>query len=183
VGILLLTAKLFYFFLPAGVANMAPVIFKNHLQWLAKPVDAGRKIAGEEIFGSHKTWRGLFVATLVGGFFFTLQKLLIHTFPQLTSWSPFDLRLAPWWFGFAFAAGAIVGDLVKSFFKRRFRVQPGATWFPFDQIDFLLGAALVASFVYELTAMMWVIIFFVGSTLHILVNHLAFWLKIKETPW
>ena len=162
---------------------MAPVIFKNHLIFLAKPVDGGKKIAGEEIFGSHKTWRGLITATIVGGLFFSLEKLLIHTFPQLASWSPFDLSIVPWWFGFAFAAGAITGDLVKSFFKRRFRIPPGATWYPFDQIDFLLGAALVASFYYTLTPIMWLLIIFIGSTLHIVVNHIAYWLKIKDSPW
>ena len=34
----------------------------------------------------------------------------------------------------------ILGDLVKSFWKRRVRVAPGRSWFPFDQIDYAVGA-------------------------------------------
>lgn len=162
---------------------MAPVIFKNNLLWLAKPVDFGKKFVGKEIFGAHKTWRGLLVATFAGGVFFIFERQIILTFPRTEFWSPFDLRIVPWWFGFLFAAGAILGDLVKSFFKRRFDIPPGATWYPFDQIDFLLGAALVASFYYTFTPLMWLIIFFIGSALHIIVNHIGFWLKIKNSPW
>ncbi len=182
-GIVILVGKLFYFFLPAGVANMAPVIFQNQFKFLAKPVDGGKTLGGQEIFGSHKTWRGLIVATVVGGLFFNLEKFLSGAIPQIASWSPFDLTVVQWWFGFAFAAGAILGDLIKSFFKRRFRLPPGAVWYPFDQIDFLLGAALVASFYYAFTPVMWILIIFIGSALHILVNHIAYWLKIKNTPW
>jgi CDP-2,3-bis-(O-geranylgeranyl)-sn-glycerol synthase len=38
--------------------------------------------------------------------------------------------------------GTAVGDAVKSFFKRRVGIAPGASWPVFDQIDFLLGAYL-----------------------------------------
>lgn len=162
---------------------MAPVIFQHHLKWLAVPVDGGKKFAGKEIFGTHKTWRGLIVATFAGGIFFILERQIILTFPGTELWSPFDLRTVPWWFGFSFAAGAILGDLVKSFFKRRFAIPPGSSWYPFDQVDFLLGAALVASFYFTFTPLMWLIIFFIGSALHIVFNHLGYWLKIKDSPW
>jgi len=162
---------------------MSPVIFKNYFTVLAKPVDGGKLFAGKEIFGDHKTWRGLIVATVVGGVIFLVQRQLILAFPSMVAWSPFDLRLAPWWFGFIFAAGAIGGDLVKSFFKRRFAIPAGSSWYPFDQIDFLLGGAFVASFYYTITPLMWLIILFFGSIAHIVVNHIGFWLRIKDSPW
>lgn len=162
---------------------MAPVIFKDYFTFLAVPIDGGHKIAGKEIFGNHKTWRGLIVATLAGGVFFNIERFFAFIAPQSDLWSPFDLRIVPWWFGFAFAFGAIAGDLIKSFFKRRFNINPGSSWYPFDQIDFLLGAALVASFYFTFTPLMWVIIFFIGSALHIIFNHIGYWLGIKDSPW
>lgn len=181
--IVILVAKLFYFFLPAGLANMSPVLFKNRLKFLAKPVDLNVQLGGNPIFGSHKTWRGLIVAIMMGGFLYLLWLSIAYWYPESVAWSPFDITTLPWWFGFAFSAGAIGGDLVKSFFKRRVAIQPGKTWFPFDQIDFLIGAAFVASFFVHFTFLMWVIIISVGIVMHIFVNHIAFWLKVKDSPW
>lgn len=182
-SVLVLIAQLFYFFLPAGVANMSPVFIKNHWQWLAKPVDGGITFGEQPLFGAHKTWRGLVSATIFGGLFWLLEYWLAHTATATVNWTPFDLRKFPWWFGFVFAAGAILGDLVKSFFKRRIRVAPGKTWFPFDQLDFLVGAAVAALFIVDFTSLMWLAIVLVGPGFHILVNHLGFWLKIKSNPW
>lgn len=182
-GIPQLIGQLFFFFLPAGFANMAPVLFKKHFVFLAKPIDAGHLLWGQQIFGSHKTWRGIIVATLAGGLLFLIERWLVEAIPQFSSASPFDLRDLPWWFGFLFGLGAICGDLLKSFFKRRFHVHDGTSWFPFDQIDFLIGASVVASFFVHFTALMWLIIVAVGILMHILVNHIAYWLKLKDTPW
>ncbi|PIW37162.1 MAG: hypothetical protein COW24_01735, partial [Candidatus Kerfeldbacteria bacterium CG15_BIG_FIL_POST_REV_8_21_14_020_45_12] len=61
---LILIPKMIWLMLPAGVANMSPVLIQNHLMAIAKPVDGGRTLGGKPLFGDHKTWRGLFVATL-----------------------------------------------------------------------------------------------------------------------
>ena len=50
----------------------------------------------------------------------------------------------PLLFGIAISAGALVGDLVKSFVKRRLNVAPGRAWFPFDQCDYVIGALIAA---------------------------------------
>lgn len=180
---MILIGKLFYFFLPAGVANMSPVLMRKRWQKLARPIDGNRHWRGQHIFGAHKTWRGLVAATIFGGLFWLLEYWLAAEFPVTLSWAPFNLRIFPWWFGFLFGAGAIGGDLVKSFLKRRFTVGPGVSWVPFDQIDFVIGAALVASFFVNFTWQMWIIIFVVTPGFHILVNHLGYWLKIKESAW
>lgn len=180
---LILSAQLAFFFLPTGIANMSPVFFQRTPHFLAVPVDFGYSIAGEPLFGNHKTWRGLISATVCGGLFFLLQQAAVREWSFLYNWSPFDLTALPWWFGFAFAAGAILGDLVKSFFKRRVQIAPGDTWFPFDQIDFLLGGALVASFFVVITLPMWVSIFAFGTIMHIVVNHIGYWIGLKSSPW
>jgi CDP-2,3-bis-(O-geranylgeranyl)-sn-glycerol synthase len=46
--------------------------------------------------------------------------------------------------GFLLGLGAMAGDAAKSFFKRRLGIAPGHPWIPFDQIDFQIGALLLA---------------------------------------
>ena len=41
--------RVLYFFLPAYVANMAPVLARGHLEMLALPMDAGRSLGGVRI--------------------------------------------------------------------------------------------------------------------------------------
>ena len=176
--------QLFWFFLPVATANMAPVIFKNQLLALAKPIDGGRLFRGQPLFGDHKTWRGLLVATLTGGVVFLLQWLLTEQFPeQLTNWAPFDLTQGPWWFGFLLGFGAIFGDLVKSFFKRRVNIAPGKTWFPFDQIDLIVFPLLMIGFFYPTTSTTIVVTLLLVPVLHVSVNRIGFWLHLKDTPW
>ena len=80
-------------------------------------------------------------------------------------------------------AGAMTGDCVKSFFKRRRGVAPGGTWIPFDQLDFVAGALL---FAWQRAALGWtdvaiiLVLSFIG---HILVNHLGYWLGVRDARW
>jgi CDP-2,3-bis-(O-geranylgeranyl)-sn-glycerol synthase len=150
---------------------------------LDRPIDGGQSWRGKRLFGDHKTWRGLIVAPLMGELIFALQYFLAILFPQTVSWSRFSLNELPWWFGFVLGAGAILGDLIKSFFKRRVNIAPGAVWFPFDQIDFLLGAAVLASLFVHFTGLDWVVMTICAVIAHMLVNRIGFWLKLKDTPW
>jgi CDP-2,3-bis-(O-geranylgeranyl)-sn-glycerol synthase len=180
---IILILQLMWFYLPVAVANMAPVLVQHHLTFLAKPVDFGATLVGKPIFGDHKTWRGIIAATVFGGVVFAIQYLLTIEYPVLRHWAPFDLLTGPWWFGFLFGFAAILGDLLKSFFKRRFAIEPGAVWFPFDQIDLYILSTLVAYYFYPVTAVMVILVFAIGMILHIVVNHLGHALGIKDTPW
>lgn len=180
---LILFGQMFWFFLPAGFANMCPVLFKNSFKLLAIPIDEGKTFMGKPIFGAHKTWRGVVVATVGGGIFFLIQYWLAYQSPHMQSWAPFDITSLPWWFGFGFGFAAILGDLGKSFFKRRISFKPGQTWFPFDQLDFAIGAALFAMLFVDFNWVMWLIIILAGPVFHILVNRVAYWTRLKDTPW
>ena len=50
--------------------------------------------------------------------------------------------------GALMGGGALIGDLAKSFIKRRLDVPPGKPWFPWDQLDWIAGAMLLSSIVY-----------------------------------
>ena len=56
---------IFFLLLPAGIANMAPVLVKK-IQFLNFPIDFGKRIGGKEILGKNKTFRGIFFGTLAG---------------------------------------------------------------------------------------------------------------------
>jgi CDP-2,3-bis-(O-geranylgeranyl)-sn-glycerol synthase len=168
--------------LPAYFANMAPVLTKNILKKLAIPVDFNRKFKGKSLFGANKTIRGLIMATVFGIIFFQIQKwLYVIPFFQkisLINYSEYSILL-----GFLLGFGAIIGDLIESFFKRRVNRKPGAPWIPFDQIDYTIGALLFASIVFLPSWQVIVIILIANFFLHIIVNHLAYYLGITKVKW
>lgn len=169
--------------LPFGIANMAPVLFRNILPSLAKPVDGGIQCMGKPIFGAHKTWRGIIFATVVGGLVYLIQLALYTFYQDIREITVIDYWTIPAWAGFVIGFGAIFGDLIKSFFKRRISVRPGEVWFPFDQIDFLLGGLLATSVFAPLAWQVWIIVLVGGIGLHMLANNIGYWIGIKETRW
>lgn len=168
--------KLVWTFLPIGFANMAPVLVKSHLQWLARPIK-------ESWFGSHKTWRGLIVGSFFGGVVYLGQVGITLYFPTLADWSLLNYSKTPWWFGFLFGFAALAGDAAKSFIKRRIGKKPGERWFPFDQIDFVLGGLVLLSFYADISYKLWIVILGLGIIFHVAVNRIGYALKIKNTPW
>jgi CDP-2,3-bis-(O-geranylgeranyl)-sn-glycerol synthase len=162
-----------WFFLPAGLANAAPVfaarahIFKR----LLIPVDLGKTFRGKLIFGTHKTYLGILAATITGGVTGVVQYLA----------SGMDeSRLVP--LGFLLGFGAIFGDLIRSFFKRQIGIKSGGTWFPFDQIDFIIGALLFSRIIVTQTASEYIVIICVWFLLHPITTTIGYLLKIRERP-
>lgn len=139
-----------YFILPAYLANMCPVILAKLglLKFLAKPIDGGRLMNGQPLFGANKTWRG-FAAGIIGGLIIAgLQAVLFRASPYFQQLSLVDYR--PIWIhlGILAGAGAIFGDLIKSFFKRRIGIKAGGSWPIFDQLDFVFGFFIFTLFVF-----------------------------------
>ena len=171
-----------YFMLPAYVANMAPVIVKK-INMFTLPLDRGKKWKdGKPLFGSHKTWRGLIAATLFGAVIFSIQQRL-YVYPFWQSISIVDYPQQPALLGVFLGLGAILGDLVKSFFKRRRNIASGKSWIPFDQLDFVIGVLVLSSVIYVPTWWVWVIALLISPLLHILINHIAFYLHIRKEKW
>ena len=79
--------------------------------------------------------------------------------------------------------GAIFGDLTESFAKRRLNYSPGKPFVPFDQIDFIIGALIFIYPIVSLSTNKIIIILLLSFVLHILVNHIAFYLKIRKEKW
>jgi CDP-2,3-bis-(O-geranylgeranyl)-sn-glycerol synthase len=86
----------------------------------------------------------------------------------------------PWFFGALIGGGAIAGDLLKSFFKRRFNISSGRSWIPFDQVDYLLGGLLAGLPFYAPGLIEFILIIAFGFVLHLLFKLLGFILKISD---
>jgi CDP-2,3-bis-(O-geranylgeranyl)-sn-glycerol synthase len=190
-----------WLFLPAYAANMAPVfVAKLFPSWNA-PIDGGRVAAdGRRILGPGKTWRGLAGGAVLGGLMALLLSVLAGVTPFVRDTDDFGRSAGAsasnvFLFGAVLGAMALVGDAVKSYFKRRRAIERGGSWFPFDQLDFVVfGLAGVFLFAWLLPAG-WVVAAFVSDwvvlftllvltpVLHLLVNRIGYWLGLKEVPW
>lgn len=172
--------QVLYFFLPAYLANMSPVLIRGRFHALAIPLDGGRTFRGKRILGDHKTWRGLLAGIIAGPLVFELQRW-VYEAEIAQSLAVIDYsayRLLP---GLFMGLGAGVGDAIKSFFKRRIDIPPGESWPVFDQLDFFLGAYLFVSPVYappvsSILASLPVIL--LGN---VASNVAGYWLGFKET--
>lgn len=164
-----------FFIFPAYVANAIPVILGG-----GRAIDAGRKLSdGKPIFGSHKTVRG-FVAGILAGTLTSAAENAVLQFgllPDLTF--PFNFSV---WLGFVVSCGALLGDLVHSFFKRRIGIAEGSPLPVADQLDFVVGAVLFSFLVSQPPMLTIFIIFVITLPAHILTNFLAYITGLKKTP-
>ena len=171
----------FYFILPAYFANMAPVLAKNMFRKLTFPIDFNIKLGKYAIFGENKTYRGLIagiLAAIIVAYmqFFLSENNILTVLPLLdySNWLLIGLLL-----GF----GAMFGDMVKSFVKRRLGLKPGMPFVPFDQLDFVFGALIFVYPIARLSMEKMAIILFISLILHIVINHIAFYTGIRKERW
>ncbi len=133
--------QIFYFFLPAYLSNMSPVVVRPWFSALAVPIDGKKTFRGKRLLGDHKTWRGLIAGIIVGAMTYELQRFASEA-GVASDLALIDYGAHPLLPGILMGLGAGVGDSVKSFFKRRIDIEPGASWPVFDQLDFFFGAYL-----------------------------------------
>jgi CDP-2,3-bis-(O-geranylgeranyl)-sn-glycerol synthase len=175
-----------YFFLPAYFTNMTPPLIRRAgiFNFLDKPVDFKRKFLGQPILGSHKTWRGVVLGIIVGILVARFQ-LWLYRFPFIGKISLFDYRqIDIFLFGFLISSGAIFGDLLFAFVKRRLKLQPGARFLPFDQTNYVIGAALfLMSFSPEIGISVWTTLFILTFFLHIIFNRIGYYLGLYKARW
>ncbi len=152
-----------WFFLPAIIANMAPV-FAARYNWLAGlniPLDFGYQWNNGALLGSNKTVRGLLVGVIAAA---------------IVGWLQGDLLL-----GAGLGLGALLGDAIKSFLKRRLNIPSGESWKPWDQIDFVLGAIVVSVIFYSLSVTHYLIALVIIGFGSYLVSYVGIKLNIKKS--
>jgi len=174
-----------YFFLPAYFANMTPPLIRKAgiFNFLDKPVDFGKKFFGQPIFGKNKCWRGVIFGIIVGILVAGGQNWL-YRFSFIKGISFFDYyRINIFAFGFLISAGAVFGDLLFAFFKRRLKMPPGARFIPWDQTNYVIGSALFLTPFFKIDILIWTTLFILTFLLHIIVNRLGYYLKLHCAKW
>jgi len=165
--------------LPAYVPNSSAVLFAGET-----PVDFGKIfIDGERILGPGKTFRGLIGGTLSGiAIGLILQLVKDSTALGIPSFEPIYVVVT-------LSFGAMLGDLAKSFVKRRLRVERGKPLPIADQLDFVFGAWVLTYiffsdwFIHNFTIPIMVIVIVLSPLLHITVNIIGYKLGKKKEPW
>jgi CDP-2,3-bis-(O-geranylgeranyl)-sn-glycerol synthase len=161
-----------WFIFPAYCANAAPVIFGG-----GKPMDFGKKfVDGKPFLGSHKTFRGFLAGIIVGTLVGVAQTVIFEQF--LFQYSPqFEYSIL---LGFMLSLGALTGDLIESFIKRRLNCSPGSSLPVADQLDFILGAFLFSIPVSSPSLLSALIILLITIPIHLLTNLGAALLHMKN---
>jgi len=167
--------------LPAYAANgLTPII---GLRKGLHPIDGGRKLRGQLLFGPGKTWEGLIFGTLMGGLIGLVEMLAYPYLPF--SISPVPLNIVPMSavLGLLLGLGAMFGDLGGSFIKRRLNIPRGRPAPILDQEDFLAGALAFSLLMVSIQASWVILLVFVTFVVHIVANMIGYMLKIKKQPW
>ena len=149
---------------PSYVANAAPLLFGGGAR-----LDRGRNfIDGQPILGSHKTVRGFLAGIVAGSVIGIVESLVDGSFPLA---------------GFMIALGAVLGDLLGAFLKRRLRIKPGNPLPIVDQLDFVLGGLIFGSFFFSMSWTAVLLVVLVTPPIHLGTNFGAYLLGIKKTYW
>ena len=174
-----------YFFLPAYFTNMTPPLAKKLgiLDCLGKPVDFGKRLREKCIFGPHKTWRGIVAGLTVGLLIVYLQSWL-YQFPSVQNICFFNYHeINLLFFGFLLCGGALFGDLISAFFKRRLGLKPGTKFVPFDQINYVIGSAIFLTLFLKIDILVWPTLLALTFFLHIIINRLGYNLNLHRAKW
>lgn len=167
--------------LPAYVPNNAAVLGGG-----GRPIDGGRTWNGKRILGDGKTWRGT-AAGILGG----VATAVVLNALQPTVSASFDgsIPVFPVSVMLSLATGAMFGDILASFVKRRTGRNRGASFPGLDQLDFVVVALALTAvvnpswFFGTFTLPVLVLILVVTPVLHVTTNVVAFRLGLKNEPW
>lgn len=170
-----------YYALPGLVANMMPILVKSRFKYLDRPVDFGLMLGNKPIFGRNKTYRGL-VLGLAGGVAVAYLQMLISEARLLTELEYLNYE-APVMFGLVLGGGALLGDLVKSFFKRRLGIEEGKRFLPWDQMDYVIGIVLFSFLLKPMTGGMIATLMIAGPLLSIAATRIGYALGLRKEKW
>lgn len=169
--------------LPAYFANSAPLYVNPHKgKSSATPVDFGRNfVDGHRIFGDGKTWEGLVGGIAAGWLAGSLMGML--------GFIPLGFSFDQWfWISLFLGMGAMAGDLVGSFVKRRLDVGRGGRFPYFDQLGFVIlslafATAAAPEIGYSIGFWGYAVLLLLSYCTHIFFNWFAFKIGLKSVPW
>ncbi|MFB6146339.1 MAG: CDP-2,3-bis-(O-geranylgeranyl)-sn-glycerol synthase [Halobacteriaceae archaeon] len=167
--------------LPAYVPNNLAVVTGG-----GTPIDFGATWGGQRLLGDGKTWRG-FAGGVAGGALLAVLLDAVHATAgatlgvDLVRFGPAPALVLP--------TGAMLGDVVASFGKRRAGFARGRPVPGLDQLDFVGGALGLAAllvprwFASALTLPMIVVVVVATPLLHLATNATAYLAGLKDEPY
>lgn len=148
------------------IANGVPIVAASLCgAWGARPLDGGRVLAdGYRFLGDSKTWRGTVLAPLVT----ELIALML---------------LLPAGVGTLIGIGAMAGDLLSSFIKRRLGLVSSSMALGLDQIPEALLPLLLVAYTLDLSweAIAWTVVAFL--VLELVLSPVFFRLGLRDRPY
>lgn len=169
-----------YFLLPAYLSNGSALGFGGGV-----PIDFGKTTKkGVRLIGDGCTWRGLIAGTIIGMIVGALQGLTgpyfiatvgDYIFTPIGTSVPQGILI-----GFLLGFGALVGDAIGSFLKRRIGIGRGKPAPVLDQLDFLIVSLIFSSFVIPISLKFVIIAALLTLVIHFLANAGAYLLGLKD---
>ncbi len=160
------------YIMPAYIANASAVLFRGKSR-----LDMGYKFFdGKPILGRHKTVEGFLGGAFAGSVYGFVQSIFTPVVDPIT--------------GILLAVGAMIGDSIGSFIKRRLDLKSGELAPFLDQWDFVLGAYILVYLGHlidnsiilpSLTSALLILVMTVIIAL--LSNITAYLLGLKDVPW
>ncbi|MCD6476737.1 MAG: CDP-2,3-bis-(O-geranylgeranyl)-sn-glycerol synthase [Candidatus Aenigmarchaeota archaeon] len=177
-NIIVETIKTLFILIPAYIANASPTLIKGK-----HPIDFKKRFGKNRLFGDGKTIEGFIFGTIIGtlsGFILIYIYPLINTFTNVYGFSLPQLNL---YTVFLISTGALTGDLIGSFIKRRLNYKRGESILFLDQLDFISGMLLFSYWFVDITLLMVIIMIILTLILHRITCIIGYKLKIKKEPW
>ena len=128
------------------------------------------------LLGKGKTVKGTIFGIVIG----SLGALAVSLFiPQLTAY----IGVNYFYYGILLSIGAVAGDILGSFVKRRISIERGKSVILLDQLDFLIVGIVFGSLLFVPT--IWHVLFLAifTASMHKFSNVVAFKTRIKRVPW
>lgn len=172
--------EIFIILLPAALANMIPPFAAKWLPEFSYPMDFGLSFKDKRIFGDHKTIRGLIFGMLAAELGFLLLRYLVLQYLVGEGTITVTIMKLPLLFGGYIGGVALLGDAIKSFFKRRRGIASGQSWFPFDQLDWVIASLFYMSFYLDFTWGTILFALFLGLVGHLVSKVVGFLIGINK---
>ena len=148
------------------IANGAPIVIRAVMgSRLDCAIDFGYRLPDDRpLFGSSKTWRGVFGAVL-----FTSIGAIVLGYSAFT--------------GAQIAIYAVLGDILSSFIKRRLGMAPSSMAPLLDQVPESLLPAVMLMDIFELDIQSIIILVSLFIVMELLLSYIFFKLGIRRRPY
>ena len=117
------------------------------------------------------------------GFVLILFQSNVYITPGISINKELGLATMTWPLIILITIGAIAGDFIGSFSKRRFGLKRGASVPLLDQLGFVICAILFALPLYTLKIESIIFLIIITPIIHLFSNYIAYKIKVKSVPW